>query len=680
MSVLYTSVVRCMLRFRHPGYCVPSWSGGICFLVCCVMGLLVAGCPPAPSPVPPSTQQSGVPMPADSTIEQRRAYASANALRTRGQFSQAQEALNDFIQRFPASPLTDDALLALGQITAALGDHLKAKQAYETLLQNFPSSEHWPQAHLELGVSAYQSKDYDRGRLVLRRLLEISASRKHQAQAHYYLGMIAREQQRYDDAITEFMLSIDTSPDAESAQQAQEQIVRLISDHLTLPALEHFSRQYPAAYPGDLILTQLAQRYRHTGNEVDEMAVLQRFIDAFPEHAQTQVATDRLHELQELLTTDRRKIGVLLPLSGEGYPYGQSALHGIELALTVWQESHPGVELSLIIRDSNSASVSAGDTLRALVNEAHVIGVIGPLFSQAAFDLAPLAEQLKIPLISPYAPDGHFPASSTYAFRNSLTDEFQARFVAEYAIQTLNLKRFAILYPDEPYGIALKDAFIEHVIQLQGSVVGVAPYAPEATDFSQSIKRLGGVDDDTLRDLRAGAEPVKSRGSGGALTVPPLYEAMFIPGYYDKIGLIAPALVFYNITGVQLLGNDGWNASGLVKIGERFVEGAIFVDGFFTASPAPLVQEFVSRFAARYYEKPDLLAAQAYDTVWMIARLLQEGARTRTQLRDGLLRVQNATGVSGMTTIRPDGDAEKIPYLLTIHDGQIVQLPHPPPL
>jgi branched-chain amino acid transport system substrate-binding protein len=104
------------------------------------------------------------------------------------------------------------------------------------------------------------------------------------------------------------------------------------------------------------------------------------------------------------------------------------------------------------------------------------------------------------------------------------------------------------------------------------------------------------------------------------------------------------------------------------------VEGAIFLDGFFVDAPSPVVQEFVEQFRARFGDVPDLLAAQAYDTLLICAQVLKAGARTRAQLRDGLLRVRDFPGVSGLTTIDEDGDAEKIPYFLTIQNGQIVQL------
>jgi ABC-type branched-subunit amino acid transport system substrate-binding protein len=627
--------------------------------------------------VPPSLppQRPVAPPPATRTADQQAAYAAAEALRARGAYAQALQAFTDFIQQYPPNPLTDDALLAAGQLASLLGDYRRAQLLYQSLLTNFSASEHLPAAHLGLGVALYNLRDYERSLAALRQALAATLAPQHQGTAHYYLGAIARAQQRYAEAIAELKQSVDTGTDAELVEQARRDIATIVRDYLRRAALERLVEQYPATYPGDILLSQLALYYREAGMSDEEMAVWQRFITQFPTHPDVQVAQARLAELQPPPpAADATKLGVLLPLSGDGGLYGQRALQGIELALAVFQERHPTVHLSLVIRDSQGDSAVGGAALRELVHDEHVIGVIGPLFSQEAIDIAPLSEQLGVPLLSPYAPDGEFPSLSAYAFRNSLTDTLQGRFLAEYVVRVLGLQRLAILHTEDPYGVGLKDAFLEQVRQFQGEVVAVASYPPEATDFSQPVKRLGGVDDETLQDLRAGAASDAAGGSDPQATSSRPYDAIFIPDYYDKVGLIVPALALYNLSGMQLLGADGWNAAELAAIGERFVEGAVFVDGFFAASPAPVVQEFVEKFRARHGKVPDLLAAQAYDALLLFAEVLKAGAASRQQLRDGLLQVHDFPGVSGTTSFGPQGDADKILYLLTIQNGRIVQL------
>ncbi len=675
------------LRFAIAARSIPRVHGvrsgySAWFLYACtslfwsVSSLLLSGCPaPAPPfPSPPVQTRPSLPTSVGASAAQQQAFAAAEALRTQGKDIQALRAFDDFVRRYPSSVLTAKALLALGALATKRDNPIQAEGYYRRLIEGFPFSSHIAEAHLERGVLWYHLQDDNRSLTSLQQSLATSTSPQQQAKAHYYMGAIARQQQRYLEAIAALKIAAEAGADTALKARARNDLEAIIRHNLDIAALKRLAPQYPNTYPGDLMLLQLAHAYRGADNRLEEMAVWQRFIAAFHDHPSVVGARSRLQKLQAFLTTDLSKIGVLLPLTGEGSLAGQRALWGLELALAILQESGTAGAISLVIRDTQGSGSKAKQALDALVHAEHVIGVIGPLLSQVAMALVPLADEFAVPVISPYARDSRFPFLSPYAFRNSLTDAIQGRFLAEYAIYSLNLTRFAVLYPDEPYGTALKDLFIENVIQLQGEVVAVAAYPPETSDFRQHIKRIGGVDDETLRDLLAGADLEHETAARGSEKSPKIYDAIFLPGYYDKVGLIAPELAFYNITGVQLLGSDGWNASKIIEIGERFVEGGIFVDGFFVDAPSPLVATFVERFQARYGKQPGLYAAQAYDTLGMVAQVLQTGIETRQQLRHGLLQVRDYPGVSGTTTMAPDGNADKILYLLTIRDGQIVQL------
>ncbi|GIX47697.1 MAG: hypothetical protein KatS3mg131_1908 [Candidatus Tectimicrobiota bacterium] len=376
-----------------------------------------------------------------------------------------------------------------------------ARQAYQTLIARFPDSEHLPAAYLGLAVVFYRLGDDGQSQALLQRYLSLPGVPS--ASAHYYLGLIAARQKRRLDAVVALQQALALGLEPELASAAQQRVQRLVEQEMTPAELEQVAARYPESAPGDLALLALARRHRDAGNLTDEMAALKRFTTAFPAHPEVPAAQARLRELTAWLTTDASRLGVLLPLSGPARLAGERALRGIELALAQLQAHDPAFSLSLVVRDSQGDSATAGQALRALVEEAHVIAVIGPLLSQVATALAPLAEELGVPLISPYARSSQFPLLSAYAFRNSLTDAALARFVAEYAFYTLQLRRFAVLYPQNAYGSALKDAFIEHAVRLGGTVVAATSYPPDATDFSPQIKYLGGIDDDALRDLVA---------------------------------------------------------------------------------------------------------------------------------------------------------------------------------
>ncbi len=143
-------------------------------LLSAVIGLLMVSCQPRrpspPQPSAPSEPRFLPTLPRPQTppgvggtalrAEQRAAFTAAEALRTSGQPLQARQAFADFVRRYPDSDLTDDALLALGHISATLEQYAQAVPYYRSLLERFPRSERVPEAHLGLGVALYHRQDY----------------------------------------------------------------------------------------------------------------------------------------------------------------------------------------------------------------------------------------------------------------------------------------------------------------------------------------------------------------------------------------------------------------------------------------------------------------------------------------------------------------------------------------
>src|SRR2546430_7739424 len=375
--------------------CIWSWLFWRVFLSA-VLGLLMVSCqprrPPLPQPSTPSEPRFLPTLPQPQTLagvgstavraEQRAAFTAAEALRTSGQPLQARQAFADFVRRYPDSDLTDDALLALGHISATLEQYAQAVTYYRSLLERFPRSERVPEAYLGLGVALYYRQDYAQSLAAFQRYLMLGPGGASQGLARYYLGATAMKQQRYTDAIAELKVAVETSRDAAVVQRAREYIATTVRALLKVDALTTLAQQYATTHPGDLILERLVQEYRKTGDQAAEAEALRRLTTAFPNAPDMKAARARLQNLQALRKADQHKIGVLLPLSGSGARAGTRALRGIELALATAQEHDPTLQISLVVRDTAQKAAAAQDTLRALVDEERVIGVIGPLLSR----------------------------------------------------------------------------------------------------------------------------------------------------------------------------------------------------------------------------------------------------------------------------------------------------------
>ena len=149
------------------------------------------------------------------------------------------------------------------------------------------------------------------------------------------------------------------------------------------------------------------------------------------------------------------------------------------------------------------------------------------------------------------------------------------------------------------------------------------------------------------------------------------YDAIFIPGFYDKVGLIIPQLVFYNIDNTTLLGASGWNSPELTKMAGKYIKKGYFMDGFYIKSNRPEVVQFLESYKKNFGEDPTILSGQAYDTTKLIIKTILSGARNRIQVKKELMRIRGFNGVTGETTILPSGEVEKKIFTMKITGKKI---------
>jgi hypothetical protein len=212
------------------------------------------------------------------------------------------------------------------------------------------------------------------------------------------------------------------------------------------------------------------------------------------------------------------------------------------------------------------------------------------------------------------------------------------------------------------------------------SITGVESYERDQADFGPHIRRLTG-----LFYLKARNEPIcrdKKKNLEKATNcierdkLPPIvdFEALIIPDSAEKIRQIAPALTYYGVRGVQLLGGNLWNSRELLeKDAPSYVQGATFVDGFFSGSDEAIVKKFVAEYKQEFKETPDLLSAQVFDSMRML-RLAhsQQKLNKRDQLKRFLANLQDFEGAAGRTSFAADGTSRRQIYFFMV-DGKKIR-------
>jgi branched-chain amino acid transport system substrate-binding protein len=381
---------------------------------------------------------------------------------------------------------------------------------------------------------------------------------------------------------------------------------------------------------------------------------------------------ESLEQIRREINVRPEVVGCLLPLSGPFAIYGQEVLNGIQLGMGMFGEPGQSPALELVIKDTEGKPEKAKAGLEDLVNNEKVVAVIGPLTSRTAMDTAREAQTLGVPIIALTQKEG-VTELGDMIFRNFLTPEREVRILVRTAINEMGKNRFAILYPNNPYGRFFMNLFWDTLDEMGGIVTAVESYNPDDTDFPDEIKKMTGLYYPRPVSLVERLEEMRTPEEEESTIFPdepkPIidFDAIFLPDIAQRVAMIAPQLVYHDVTDVLLMGTSLWQSPQLLETASDYIQGAIFPSGFFEKSGEPGVENFVEKYKENFESSPGTLAAIGYDTVRLIKYVMEhEGARTRMGLKRALFRCPDFAGVTGMIYFDYRGELAKEPILLTV--------------
>ncbi len=609
-----------------------------------------------------------------------------------GDMEKARPLYQEYIDSHPQGVKASRVLYRLGQLDQANRSFSTALRYYRILIENFPDSTSLSHVRFLMGECHYELGHSFEAEGFFRQVTGTHPDIKLRWQAQFYLGKLDEKKLDYPEAIEKLVRVYSQNENREIKNFALESVKNIINESLSEDAIASLIRNYPSGFPADLLLLKLIAINRNQRDISNFQKLSADFVARFPDHPERPMI---LKQLKSLETNPKGKVrvGAVLPLTGKRAVVGQQVLQGIQLALNqLGSSAKERVELA--VKDSATGAPLTG-IIADLAGDPNMAGIIGPVLSGEIKEIVPIVDRFQIPVFTPTASSDGLPELSPFIFRNALTRGIQARFLAQYSINQLHLRRFAILYPVESYGIEFSKLFKEEVESLGGEVVATVSYDRKQTDFRSQILELGGLPDKQLEklardDLFNGAvdegvgtlsRPIVDMGHWNNENIENFktslelnYDAIFIPGFYDKVGLIVPQLVFYNIDNVVLLGANGWNSPKLVKNAGKYIKDGFYVDGFFTDSNRLGVQKYVEAFKATFGKEPTLHSAQAYDSANIIIQGILEGADNRIKVKERLNGVENYPGISGTTTLLPTGDSEKKLFTLRIKNRKVQQM------
>jgi len=560
----------------------------------------------------------------------------------------------------PPSRPDDSLLFREGELLLSRGETERALWRFSRLLTEFPKSSLYNEAKFRMAVCYTQLKRPKDAIRTLNELLSTFLSPSRMVQVFTLLGDNHMEVKETLAALQWYGKGILVP--GQPAEELKKKTRAVIDTFDTEEKLNQVESLYRGAYAGGYAKVRLVYLAKRRGSEALEKRLLMELEKEYR-------AADYGPQLKEILAPiplpekSKYTVGVILPLSGPYRPFGERTLQGIQLAIKEIETPGKTPLISLAVRDSKGDPNEAEKAVEELVSQEKSIAIIGDLLSSTADRASKRAQELKVPLItlSQKEPLG---VKGDFIFQDSLTPSAQVETLAAFATRELELRTFAIFYPNSPYGHHYKTLFAQEVIRRGGKVTGSAAYPEDQIDLSQEIKTLFRIKPTQKYD----SKKTKEEEFVASLSV----DGVFIPDSYDQAGQIMAQLDFYNVKGVTFLGINAWNNPGLLSAGGRSAEGSFFVDAFSRTNPSPAPEHFVKGFRRMFSRDPETLEALGYEAAGLLREILRsKSVSSPVQLRDEIRRVQDFQGVCGLKGFGEDGKMIRTLSILRVNKGQI---------
>jgi branched-chain amino acid transport system substrate-binding protein len=345
------------------------------------------------------------------------------------------------------------------------------------------------------------------------------------------------------------------------------------------------------------------------------------------------------------------RLGSILDMTSVGASYGKRMKQGFQLALADAKENAPAGSVlpELLIEDFQWDTGKALTAYRKLTSVDGARVIVGITGSRNAKPVAEASKTDDVVIIDALTSSPTLTRQGgPHYFRVMASDAFAGRFNAQWAASS-GMRRAAIMYVEDEWGVSYRDELKRYIDETgnvsvveQGGAVGSRDYRPQ-------IKRFKDFGVDTIFLLLYPPD-------GGAF----IQQAR-------QAGLRA-----------TVYGSDNLSAPEFAAPGPTIVEGVRLALPAAVAGPA--YDSFRKKYAARYGEEADTIAAKSYDAMAVAIDALRRAGAKPEDIRH-LLKSPGYSfqGLSGRIEFDANGDLKSQEYTKMVYsNGKLVPFTQSP--
>ncbi len=292
-------------------------------------------------------------------------------------------------------------------------------------------------------------------------------------------------------------------------------------------------------------------------------------------------------------------VGVAVAQTGNAAGFGQEQVIGAQLA-EEYYDTRGGINgrpVKIVFQDAASDENGAINAFNILINNAKVVGIVGPTLSQQAFAADPIADKAGVPVIAPSNTAVGIPQIGPYITRLSAPVNAVAPNALQAAL-TINpdIKKVVVFYAQDDAFSKSETVVFQNVIKANSNLqlLGVQTFSVKDTDFTSQATN--------------------------ALAQQP--DLIVISGLQVDGGNLVKQLRELGYKGL-IVGGNGFNSPNIFPVCKQFCDGIIVAQAYSYQASNPVNDAFVAAYKAKQQKNPGQFTAQSFACVQVLVEALQ---------------------------------------------------------
>jgi len=340
------------------------------------------------------------------------------------------------------------------------------------------------------------------------------------------------------------------------------------------------------------------------------------------------------------------KIGVVNEITGVQAQAGEFTVNGIKLAQDEINNAGGvlGRRLELQIEDNQSTNPGTVLAFSKLGGRGDIAGIIGPIRSTQVQAASPTIAKAGIPTMIGGTDTSLTHVNNRWLFRARPNDSYSSRVIADFGVNTLKLRKWAIIHSTDAFGSggakALTGALAAH---------GITPvldqgYTNNSQDFAAVVLSIKKSDADVLATY---------------MTLEP------------DVGIFARQLRQLGVT-IPWIGSPSIIAVTSLKLAGETLHGTYAITDF-TTDANDLTRAFVKKYRNKYGINPDTFASWSYDAMQVLAQAIGAAGTAQPEaVRTAILAIKDYRGLEGTYEFDQNGDGLHGYNIVRNEGGKIV--------